>query len=313
MSLGCSGDARSLTGGRGASADKKSDEPNGGAHRSAIAVEIGCVAASTLRRQGRGRIVAGFERSFYAQLDDDWLCVGNIGSGPLHVVCKARPFPAAAGDAVWVSNSTLWIAGLPQVRLDSASVWAPPSVPVWSMISLRQGLRAVDALWQGDLIDGGLAAAGCASPGNTPPPLLKIAAPGLAAIQDLLRAPDQMDPTGLDCLVGLGPGLTPSGDDLIGGALIALAALGHIELRDRLWRHCLRLLDRTNDISGAHLRTAALGFGSAVLHAAIHAVMSGRVEDLRPAVAALAAIGHTSGRDTFAGSLIVLRQAAWPA
>jgi hypothetical protein len=278
----------------------------------AVAIEIGCLAAAALRRRSSGRIVAGFERSFYAQLGDNWICVGNesIRSGPLHVVCDARPSHAEAGDAVWVSDSTLWGAGIPLVQLGSASVWTPDPVPAWSVVGLQRGLEAADDLWKGDLVDGGLAAAGCASPPSDPPPLLKAAAPGLAAMKNLLCAPDrEIDPTGLGGLIGLGPGLTPSGDDLIGGALIALAVLGRMELRDRLWGHCRGLLDRTNDISQVHLRIAALGFGSAALHAAVHAVMSGKVEDLRPAFAALAAIGHTSGRDAFAGSLIVLRHA----
>ena len=152
---------------------------------------------------------------------------------------------------------------------------------------------------------------GCAWPGGNPPALLRFATPGIAGLKDLLgEARDPLDPTELSGSIGLGPGLTPWGDDLIGGALIALAALGLRERRDVLWRHCVELLDRTNDISRAHLRSAALGFGSAALHNAIHAVMSGSVRNLRQALAALAAMGHTSGRDAFAGSLIVLRQAA---
>lgn len=300
------------TGPLGASAGGRN---NGEVFLSAAAIEIGRLAAAALRRRSRGRIVAGFERSFYAQLDDDWVCVGDesIGSGPLHVVCDARP-RAAVGDAVWISDLALWSAGVPLVQLGSASVWTPNSAPAWSIVTLERSLDVVDHLWIGDLVDGGLAAAGCASPASDPPLLMKAAAPGLAALQEVLdaRSP-QMDPTGLACLIGLGPGLTPSGDDLIGGALIALAALGRLELRDVFWRHCLGLLDRTNNISRAHLRAAALGFGSAALHAAIHAVMSGKLEDLRPAFAALAKIGHTSGRDAFAGSLIVLRQAVRPA
>jgi hypothetical protein len=55
------------------------------------------------------------------------------------------------------------------------------------------------------------------------------------------------------------------------------------------------------------MQAAALGYGASALHAALHATMSGRVEQLYPAIAALATIGHTSGRDAFAGALIVLR------
>ncbi|MFN5716397.1 MAG: DUF2877 domain-containing protein, partial [Bradyrhizobium sp.] len=130
----------------------------------------------------------------------------------------------------------------------------------------------------------------------------------LAALEQILSgAPDADRESGLGSLIGLGPGLTPSGDDLIGGALIALAALGRTECRDALWDRCRALLDGTNDISRIHLRAAALGYGAAALHDAIHATMSGERAGFRRALTALSAIGHTSGQDAFAGSLIVLR------
>lgn len=108
-------------------------------------------------------------------------------------------------------------------------------------------------------------------------------------------------------LIGLGPGLTPSGDDLLGGTLIALAAFGFLDARNMLWDGCRQHLDRTNEISRAHLGAAALGCGAAALHTAIHATMNGRVDLIGPALSAVSAIGHTSGRDAFAGALIVLR------
>ncbi|MCC8935425.1 DUF2877 domain-containing protein [Bradyrhizobium sp. Arg68] len=276
-------------------------------------VEVGLLADRALRDRAAGQVVAVFERSFYAVIDGIWICVGQagIGSGPLHVLGDFRWPGLTVGDPVRIAGSILWVAGAPLANLAARSVWAPRAAPHWSMSSLRRGLDAVDAVWSGDLISEGLAVAGSGHVPSDASLLVRAAMPGLAALERVLTGSD-VDADrelGLASLIGLGPGLTPSGDDLIGGALIALAALGRIECRDALWGHCRTLLDGTNDISRTHLRAAALGYGAAALHAAIHATMSGEVAGLRRALTALMGIGHTSGLDAFAGSLIVLRHA----
>ncbi|MHC2461688.1 oxamate carbamoyltransferase subunit AllH family protein [Bradyrhizobium embrapense] len=277
------------------------------------AVEVGLLADRALRDRAVGQVVAMFERSLYAVIDGIWICVGRtgIGSGPLHVVGDFRWPSLAVGDPVRVADSILWIGATPFANLATRSVWAPPAVPNWSISSLRRGLDAVDEVWVGGLIAEGLAAVGSAHAPSDTSALVRAAMPGLAALERVLAgADDDADrEPGLASLIGLGPGLTPSGDDLIGGALIALATFGRNESRDALWDRCRMLLDGTNDISRMHLRAAALGYGAAALHAAIHTTMSGETAGVRGAVTALAAIGHTSGLDAFAGGLIVLRHA----
>src|SRR5690606_34858462 len=61
-------------------------------------------------------------------------------------------------------------------------------------------------------------------------------------------------------LLGLGPGLTPSGDDFLAGALAALYGVGardHVQLLWSKLEPCLS--SATNEISAAHLRCAASG------------------------------------------------------
>ncbi len=103
-----------------------------------------------------------------------------------------------------------------------------------------------------------------------------------------------------DELIGLGPGLTPAGDDFVGGAMIALRAFGHAGLADRIAAWALPLaLERTNRISRAHLECAAIGEG----HEALHLYLRSFEEKH---LAALARIGHTSGLDAAAGALLTL-------
>ncbi|MDO8979077.1 MAG: DUF2877 domain-containing protein [Afipia sp.] len=278
--------------------------------------ELGLLAEKVLQVESNGRVVAVFDRSFYAVLGGQWICVGlpHLGSGPLHVLCERRPqcWPTV-GAAAAVTGLILVIDNKPFATFDGASIWKPELVPGWTRAGLRIGLGAVDEFWRVGSAEEGLAAAGCAQLPTKPTPLVAAAVPGIVALDRIIiDALDERTPSPADCaelvnLIGLGPGLTPSGDDLIGGALIALAALDLLNVRDLLWRVCREHLDRTNDVSQVHLRTAALGYGAAAMHAAIHATMTGEVGRVERALAAVSAIGHSSGRDSFAGVLIALR------
>jgi len=108
-----------------------------------------------------------------------------------------------------------------------------------------------------------------------------------------------------DALIGLGPGLTPAGDDFVGGAMIALRAGGEAELADQVAAWALPLAEtRTGRISRAHLACAARGEGHEALHALLAAPEgSTRFEE---SLARLARIGHTSGLDAAAGALLAL-------
>ncbi len=278
--------------------------------------EMGVLARDALRSANAGSVVAVFDRSFYAVLRNRWICVGlrDLGSGPLHVLCESRPgrWPKV-GDAVTVTGAFIHIADRPFAKFDDADIWVPEAAPDWTLQSLCVGLDRVEQLWRVGSDEQGLAAAGVGESTEAPSLIMKAAAPGLDAFDHIVgnllseRAPCASDAATLGELVGLGPGLTPSGDDLLSGALIALASLDLLEARDMLWRVCDDHLARTNDISRAHLRSASLGYGAAALHQAIDAVIAGDRAHIEPAIAAVSAIGHSSGRDAFAGALMVLR------
>jgi hypothetical protein len=100
-------------------------------------------------------------------------------------------------------------------------------------------------------------------------------------------------------LIGLGPGLTPSGDDYFGGMLVALRLTGRGVQADGLWRWLQpRLKERTSAISAAHLAAAAAGEA----HEALHEVLNGSLD-----LEKLDAVGHCSGWDSLAGAVAVLR------
>ena len=128
-------------------------------------------------------------------------------------------------------------------------------------------------------------------------------------LDGLCAGADAAGPAGaVTGLIGLGPGLTPSGDDLIGGMLIGLAGLGEFEQRDTIWRNVEpQLATATSPLSAAHLRAAALGFGSAALHDLLGDLLKGDTHRLARHLDALGAIGHSSGFDALAGVVVALR------
>jgi len=110
-----------------------------------------------------------------------------------------------------------------------------------------------------------------------------------------------------DSLIGLGPGLTPAGDDFVGGAMIALRAFGRTAQADRIADWALPLAEtRTGRISRAHLRCAAAGEGHEALHDLL-AALGGNKNAIEAALAALDRVGHSSGRDAAAGALLALK------
>lgn len=125
------------------------------------------------------------------------------------------------------------------------------------------------------------------------------------------RPPSEAPPREAAALIGLGPGLTPAGDDFIGGALLALHALGRTRLAERLGSWVLaESPGRTGVVSHAHLRAAARGMGAEPIHRALHSLLTPSAPGLDPALDDAAAIGHGSGLDTLAGVAAVLDLAA---
>ncbi|MGY1772538.1 DUF2877 domain-containing protein [Blastococcus sp. SYSU D00813] len=95
-------------------------------------------------------------------------------------------------------------------------------------------------------------------------------------------------------LIGLGPGLTPAGDDVMAGTMAGLVLLGH-PAADRFAAGVYALAaGRTTELSRALLRHAAAGRVSGEYAAVLQGLVGER--PLGPAIAGLMATGSTSGR-----------------
>jgi hypothetical protein len=95
-------------------------------------------------------------------------------------------------------------------------------------------------------------------------------------------------------LIGLGPGLTPAGDDVMAGTMAGLVLLGHPAAERFAAAVSALAAGRTTELSRSLLRHAAAGRVSAEYAAVLHGLVGER--PLGPAIDGLLASGATSGR-----------------
>lgn len=268
-----------------------------------------------------------------------WLADPTV-AGKVHaVVSNAVYLQSASGEIVWLTNNPLLHPravfgdfdleglekGMPFRRLgahldfdggwsldwSAARVWQPPPVPA-GRPAPSDRVKARAARLRG------------AFPAQTAVMLKKVKDPGMpqAGSAPVVASPDALqlvkcahahDHSGLFSaargLVGLGPGLTPSGDDLLGGLFFAAYHLHATYLQAFPWesRSVDGLLDwardRTNPISFTLLSDHARGEGAAPLYDLVAGLLSAQELDLLPFVRRVTAIGSTTGADLLAGAL----------
>lgn len=280
--------------------------------------EIGWLARAALSAAKDGRVAAPLTRSFYIRTDlGDWLCVGqeSLGAGPLNVCCRTdkatsiwRP---AKGASVRFHDGAMVVEGTGRFLHLQARRWTPPLPPFWRPSSLRLGLSALDALAKppaeglGRL---GFDLAGRFAQGPVERMAVEAARSFETAVLLLIKNGTGSHLDQVERLLGLGPGLTPSGDDYLAGSMVALDLLGETTVRDTIWDAIReRASGLTSALSFAHLQAAAAGALSEPIHLLLCSVLANERERLPARLAAVGEIGHTSGWDALAGALCVFR------
>ena len=261
------------------------------------ATAVGWKAHAALVAAG-GRTVAlpGFARSAYRLAAGELVWLGDTTSlHPRAVVVPAVARPAQpAGVEGIVAHA---------VRVDGLVPW-------------RAALPQLDRAAARQLVAGCVALVGALSWLGRPRGLAELLAGGRPAfpldhadahVDALARAIDGDDPSAAAAaalpLLGLGPGLTPSGDDFVGAVLFARRVLG----MNAGWAQCAQRLvaasrSRTHAIAAALFEDLAAGESHAPLHALAAALAAGAAGT--DAARELCAIGHSSGWDMLAGFIV---------
>jgi hypothetical protein len=232
-------------------------------------------------------------------------CLGpmSLGAGPLNTLCREpadwRELGLRLDDRVEVAVA------------EGTELWMPPQPARRDPRAVATGLDRLAAQCERMPIGGGFAALiaplarGAALSGKGD--LARAALPSIEALRRRLASGDLELFLGEALApIGLGPGLTPAGDDLIGGVMIVLHALCWSAPSASLARQVLQAAEQgTGAVSYAHLRAASQGEGAALLHEAIERMLGGDIVEL----AGLARLGHSSGWDMLAGAALGAR--AW--
>jgi hypothetical protein len=195
------------------------------------------------------------------------------------------------------------------VSLSGADTWSPTMPVVRGISPSQRGMRAERALRlaadHAPPVGLGPLLAGMAHGQVQIGSLGRAAAAMLAEVIHALRnaSPDRAIAAALP-LVGLGPGATPSGDDLLVGLAAGLAVTDD-PLAALFAAGVARIVDGlTTSVSEAYLRHAGrLEFAERVHRIAL-AILVGPQAELRPAVAEALAWGASSGADLLVGLLV---------
>ncbi len=201
---------------------------------------MGGHAARFLTSRNTARIAAVFERSLYFEADGAFCCVGTggIGNGPINAVIEGAQTPSwlrgtQVGQHVEISGAC---ARWPGHRLEfaQAQLWRPEPWPeIANASGLQSALACVDTIAARAAPPEGLSRCAILPTSNdgAASPLDHLAVPRIKALSDWIFARVDVEhqsdnsPAPPVDLLGLGPGLTPSGDDVLCGVLIALDAI----------------------------------------------------------------------------------------
>lgn len=250
------------------------------------------------------KVVAVLDRAAYLLRDDEVLPVLAPGAlvlpGALRVPVHGDldDLRLRVGAEVQVGHGRLHAA---DGGLEVRRTWAPRPVPSEvlppaSRVLARAGLDPLLPRAAGRGTAGGQAA--------DPPRKAAVFDSGLADGADLgrlwpaalLAASAATAPVGAGRLLGLGPGLTPAGDDVLCGVLLGLRATGRDGDHAQLAGALPPLLGRTTALSATLLRQAALGYAVPPVVALVDAWHRGpdraHLVELGTGVAS---VGHTSG------------------
>jgi len=295
------------------------------------AKQIGSRAKALFAQPGfSGKVLAVLSTTIYLVSRDGeilWLSQDGLAMHRRSVLASFQPRSICVGQKFFVYGPFLRFSEGVTIDLDPATEWKPSAVepkqtePLSVMNPCTRRLReAVTKLGNvkgfgqmipqrnpmtSSLVDGNKQAISHVDP---------LLAKARDSILDLAMACLTFDMTEVARrggeLVGLGPGLTPSGDDFLGGLLFAAHSLKTAYPQDFNWEEepVMDLINwastQTHPISHAILRDHAFGHGPEPLHDVVASLLKG--EDLGrtfEGAKRLIAIGETSGWDILAGML----------
>jgi len=237
----------------------------------------GLGAREALAPGGEGRVIVSFPKAVYVSLPGGILVLvaPDVHPGPLYLVLDGPPPEVPPGAAVWAEAGHLRV-GAADVDLRDAAKWAgalPSPAQLASGATLLtevvSDLASRSALHADPFRDRAARAHACLESG------------------DLAEA--------VELLAGLGPGLTPAGDDALAGLLFVRRILEGEQAEPGLLSAAAAA--RTTEIATAFLSWAARGQALSPGPDLVGAAARGDRKVCEAACTSLSRVGETSGAD----------------
>lgn len=273
-----------------------------------------------------GRVLASLSGCIYLMTDQGDLFWGSAEPLPMHRRClQVSSLPPShlirPGQKFQLRPSGLCLGNSFSIGLSSYTEWAPapvftkeprPLAELWPCRRMLSGLVG----WPGSPKGLGQAIPlifALAEDEEVPslsPALIsgRMLTPVLAVGKACLRRDLNEALIGGEDLVGLGPGLTPSGDDFLGGLLFMIHSLNSAYPgifpwnQERVMAFIGRAKSQTHPLSHSFLNDFASGHAPAPVHELVRALIYGRAfEEAFPAAVSCLGFGHSSGWDVVAG------------
>ena len=195
-------------------------------------------------------------------------------------------------------DASVWDAAVPPIDMTSPATKQACSL-IWQALNRQQRLKGTDLVAE-DLLH--------IDKGSTL--TRKLSEP----VRDLIAATKRVDVAAFaeaaQKMIGLGPGVTPTGADVLIGYLAGLwsTAGDHQKLTiiKSFGRSLLQILPATNEISRTYLTHAVHKQFSSSLIKLLNAIGEGDIKEAQRAAKEAMRVGHSSGMDSVTGLLIGL-------
>ena len=291
------------------------------------ALSISWRVARAVREEGwSGEVLAVHPRSCYL-LDEEGSIYAvvqeDLGKGPLSLVIasssSSQPFQQlAVGETVKTAGDVLLLSDSLDVGLANAELWDPKPYVAFGggAEAMQHSLAALHQAATKFAPEKSLAVLLPYLAEDELPPLLQKVTHfprSHALMGGLADSLGDRNRRGLkvvtSSLAGLGPGLTPAGDDFLAGVLLALAEQrqADVELGEIADLLLETAAPRTHEISAAYLKTAHDGEAHERWHALLGALAAGDTAAIGEAAHGVAQVGETSGADMLAGFLTAMQ------
>jgi len=290
------------------------------------AISVGSYALKTLKDGAVGEVHSTFERTFNVLISGELVGIArrDVPNGPFNIITDVEPNHSMQslvdkGESVRVDADLLTFGKELKIFLNGADVWRPrhgvkkpidielvksnlslvKELAGWRIEGFGQLVRQTENMIYGAQFNDGQ--------------LNQVSRSGLPHIRYLVSAVRSEDlklaRLSAKNLVGLGPGLSPSGDDLLAGFMAGLrwtvnSFNGNVNRVDKINRTIAHVAGGTTMLGKQLLIRAAVGEVNEAVEGLLEAILACQVEEVRAATEKVLAIGETSGVDSIVGILL---------